>query len=518
MSDTVRALVEALDTDDPRAQRQAGDRLAALGVAATGALLDALASASPRVRRSAAYLLGRQGASAPVVDALGRAVVADSEPKVRKNAAIALGTSGNTAGVPPLAAALQGESIGWVRPSLILAIGAIGGAEAFAALQAVVPQNDSEREALRKALERTQPRDRSVAWHPERARALPFLLEVPVGLEQIAIAEAKEHGLQPVVEVRPGLLRPPDGSAPWAMFSALRCVFHLLIPAGEGPSIRPDLLSTGVTTLLAGSAMLREIHRWLTSGDGTIRYRLSLEGIRVRRDQLRDLLHAVRTVCQPLGLIDSPSNYDVEIVVAAGSGPSRLFIRPRFMTDTRFAYRQKDVGASINPVVGACLARLVRSTPGATTFDPTCGSGTLLIERALLDEGSRLQGHDISRTAVAAARANIAAAGLERRIQIDVGDAINLAQWPDCDEVIANLPFGLRTGRAELDLDRLYRALLAHLAVRLKPGGRAVLYTANNKLLETCLSAQRARLRVERRLRVQSGGVWCGVWVLIRQR
>ncbi|MDQ5854599.1 MAG: hypothetical protein M3380_21510, partial [Chloroflexota bacterium] len=125
-----------------------------------------------------------------------------------------------------------------------------------------------------------------------------------------------------------------------------------------------------------------------------------------------------------------------------------------------------------------------------------------------------LIGLDISRTAVAAAKTNARAAGLGRRIRVSEGDATQLEGWPLCDEVIANLPFGMRTRRAEMDLARLYGAILAHLASRLKPGGRALLYTTNRKILESSLSKHKLRLHLERHLRVLSGGLWSNLWIL----
>jgi HEAT repeat protein len=115
MSIDIPALIRALDTDDVRAQRRAGDQLIAAGSRALPGLIDALHSASPRVRKSAAFLLSAHN-SAEVVSALGRVVVEDPEPKVRKNAAMSLGTLGSPRAVDTLAEALRRETVGWVRP------------------------------------------------------------------------------------------------------------------------------------------------------------------------------------------------------------------------------------------------------------------------------------------------------------------------------------------------------------------------------------------------------------------
>jgi 23S rRNA G2445 N2-methylase RlmL len=172
------------------------------------------------------------------------------------------------------------------------------------------------------------------------------------------------------------------------------------------------------------------------------------------------------------------------------------------------------VGAAINPVLGACLARVVRTGPAASVFDPTCGSATLLIERALLDPQTSLVGLDISPTACAAATTNIVAAGFQARIAVSRGDAADPSTWPICDEVLANLPFGLRTAREDADLEALYRDLLGNLVKQLRSGGRALLYTSHRDLLQPLLEAHIDKLELRRRFRVRSGGLWVDAWLL----
>jgi predicted RNA methylase len=508
-------LVHQLDSPDPRQRRAAGDALLAIGADAVPALTTTLTSGAAEARKAAAFVLGALRSPDPeALAALEDAARDDGEPKVRKNAAVALGRIGAAASAEALAQALRQEAIDWVRPSLVLALGAVGGEAALATLRAYTPADEAEAEALHKALDRLAPRPRDAAWMPEGAARLRLLLETPIGLESVARDEARSHGIRLGDEVVPGLLRCPPGTEPDQLLPALRCAYGPLIEVAGGPPLPTNAvaLAGSLAQLIAGSDALAQIRSWLRTGDGTIRYRFSLR-FGVRREELRELLRAVRAACEPLGLADSPSNYDIELLADTDEHGSRLLVRPSFMPDERFAYRLRDVGASIDPVVGACLARLARAFPRAQTFDPTCGSGTLLIERALLDPGVELAGLDISPTANDAAEANIAAAGLGQRIALDIGDAADLRNWPHCDEVLANLPFGLRT-RGRDELPYLYDAIAANLADSLRPGGRAVLYTSSLGLLDRSLDAVRDRLRVRRHLRVRSGGIVVGVWIV----
>ncbi|MDQ3856460.1 MAG: HEAT repeat domain-containing protein, partial [Chloroflexota bacterium] len=135
------SLIAALDSDDPREQRSAGDELVRYGPNASTALAAALVSGPARARKAAAYLLGRLRPSEEGVIALRRAVVEDPEPKVRKNAAVSLGRLEDEDATGALARALEREQTGWVRSSLVLALGAIGGEAARQVLLAVEPQH-----------------------------------------------------------------------------------------------------------------------------------------------------------------------------------------------------------------------------------------------------------------------------------------------------------------------------------------------------------------------------------------
>jgi len=254
---------------------------------------------------------------------------------------------------------------------------------------------------------------------------------------------------------------------------------------------------------------------WISSASGTLPYRFSLENVRITKQEFNDLLRLARETFAPQGLVDSPSSYAAMLRVEADADATRIWFVPTFEADQRFAYRVADVGASINPVVGACLARLVRRGDKGVVVDPTCGSGTLLIERAMLDSGTLLAGIDISRTAIRSAAGNVIAAGLAARIAVRAGDGGDAAAWPDrCDEVLANLPFGLRT--EDRNLDGLYRRIVGNIARTLAPGGRALLYTAHAKTL-VALLRRTTKLKVTAERRVESGGLQVGFWILERR-
>lgn len=564
-------LLTRLASPDARVSRQAGDELLRLGPPAVAPLLGMLREGPAEGRKAASFLLGRLAGSRSEVRAGLTAALRDDEPKVRKNAAVALGRL--AADLPPeeaegtaraLAAALEGESIPWVRSSLVLALGSAGGSAARTALAAAEPASAEEGEALRKARDRVLEETPEVAWRDD-APPLPGLwAAAPPGLEDVARAEAVEAGF--AVELAgPGLLRLPPDVRPDRLLRRLRCIYGLRILVAEGPSLHrvpQEALAERVGELLSGAAWLPHWRRWIDPGDGggedgsggeVLRYRFALDELRVRKATFFAVLAAARQALGEHGLRDSPSHYALQVTVEAAPEVTRVWVLPTFLPDERFAYRLEDVGASIHPVVAACLARLVSSEPPAGEegedeertlhiVDPTCGSGTLLVERAKLSPGVELLGMDVSPTAVRAAERNLEAAGLAGRSAVHRADARDERAWRDLlgggadggpagqvDELLANLPFGVRSrgtdpqrsdDQDETDygdaLARLYDGVMAQLSRRLAPGGRAVLYTANRNLLHGALRRARQGIRFTDERTTESGGLRVGVWVLER--
>jgi 23S rRNA G2445 N2-methylase RlmL len=420
----------------------------------------------------------------------------DQSPQARRIAAIALGKRGGEGSVAALRTALATEEVAWVRPSMILAIGRIGGADARAALAEIEPRSDSETEALRKARDRVSGPATGFAWRSGVETTAHFFASVPIGLEDVAIAEARERGIEASL-VRRGTI------ALQARPNALRCIYDTRILIAEGAA------GAFAETVRKAKVRWRD---WITSAADVLPYRFSLENVRITKQEFNDLLRLARETFSPQGLADSPSSYAAMLRVEADDDATRIWLVPTFEADERFAYRVADVGASINPVVGACLARLVRREDGGMAVDPTCGSGTLLIERAMLDAGMMLAGIDISPTAIRAAAGNVIAAGLAARVAVRQGDGGDPAAWPErCDEVLANLPFGLRT--EDRNLDGLYRRVIGNIARTLAPGGRALLYTAHAKTL-IALLRRTTKLEVTAERRIESGGLQVGVWLL----
>jgi len=168
------------------------------------------------------------------------------------------------------------------------------------------------------------------------------------------------------------------------------------------------------------------------------------------------------------------------------------------------SYRQAATEAPMKETLAAGLVLLSGWNPGTPLIDPFCGSGTLLIEAALLSRGlapgllrksfgferwlghdarllerllrearqqalprtlAPLVGSDIDSAAVRAAQQNIAAAGLSADITVTRADVVRLPEIPPDSVILCNPPYGdrLSTPREVADLGRAFGLRLRQL-------------------------------------------------------
>ena len=106
-------------------------------------------------------------------------------------------------------------------------------------------------------------------------------------------------------------------------------------------------------------------------------------------------------------------------------------------------------------------------------LDNFCGSGAMLFERAFYPHAS-LTGVDIAQAAVQAAQEN--EEYRKSGAKFYHADALRFTA-KKFDEVICNMPFGLRVGTAPRTMLKLYESYIAVLPSILETGGRAFLYT-----------------------------------------
>jgi len=210
--------------------------------------------------------------------------------------------------------------------------------------------------------------------------------------------------------------------------------------------------------------------------EGSIRYRLEFISKGHQRGAVRLLANRAYAMCPDI-LNDprsAPWSMDLH---PTGHGIS-VELRPKLTPDPRFAYRKDDIRAASHPPLAACMARLGGRVNHEIVWDPFCGSGLELIERALLGGVQRIYGTDIDPDAVAISRANFAAANV-KGVQVELAccDFRDYAEVEGLGPqsvslIITNPPMGRRI--RVRNIRGLFGDLFSVAAEVLKPGGRLI--------------------------------------------
>lgn len=151
--------------------------------------------------------------------------------------------------------------------------------------------------------------------------------------------------------------------------------------------------------------------------------------------------------------------------------------------------------AALRPTIAAAMVRLSQPQDDDVFLDPMCGSGTILLERALYGRHGLLLGGDIDPAAVKAAKANFGPR--HKPVRIERLDARTLPlEDTSVDVFVTNLPWGRQIGRLA-DLPALYEGAVSEAVRVLRPGGRLVLLTGEGAALRKVLLS-RSELRLER--------------------
>lgn len=236
-------------------------------------------------------------------------------------------------------------------------------------------------------------------------------------------------------------------------------------------------------------------------------YRIECVGDIKEKEKITKL---VKDLCSSSSLlVNNPSDYSFTFYVQTAKNDNMGFIAFKcdFLFKNRFPYRKNCLPASINPVTANIIANIANSfSSPKSVCDCFCGTATMLIERAETVHANFF-GSDINEKAVEMAKENCFLANVQAKI---IRKNVTLLSGK-FDEIISNLPYGLRVGNHENNFE-IYSALAKKCKTVLNKNGLAFLYTADKACLRKLLKQNGLTLINE--IPMESGGLYCSLFIV----
>ncbi len=408
------------------------------------------------------------------------------DPKVRMLAAEVLGSAGGF--TKDLVTACHAEQTMFAIPSMLLAVGAQKTESAKKYLEAYSIRSDQEKHIREEKLALQKALSNFVERRPTLLRILRsdvFALSCPS--TAITLDEARQKSFR------------AKKSGNFVLVSSLMKYSDIFA-----------LRTFSAAYLLLGTCARDELAEKLSSLEDAITARMNVTNYRL---EITGVSHQERVayvkecVAALPRLVNAPSAYSFEIRLEILENKVIILLDP--LLDTRFSYRKKAVSAAISPAVAAsvCYAAHPYFNEEARVLDNFCGSGTMLFERSFYPHAS-LTGVDLSLNAVTYAKEN------ETRLKSGAKfyhmDALRFTD-KKFDEVICNMPFGLRVGTHARNKE-LYEAYMVILPRIMEEGGHAFLYTVEKQLIEEII--RRRGYKIISKSTFTAGGLYPTLYIL----
>jgi tRNA (guanine6-N2)-methyltransferase len=355
------------------------------------------------------------------------------------------------------------------------------------------------------ATRRRPPNPRPVERRAQSVVERRFEAEVLPGLAPFAVAELERLGAT-VSRVEEDAVEFRFGGPLEALSGLRRCVAVYLLLRFEVPRPKALLGHEHLTRLMAELDELR-------AGPGAPSY----DGFRIGAagSDSKVFARLAQEVSARSGLAHRPDDGELLLRVRPRDGAWEVLLRSSERPLSARSWRACNMPGGLNATVAAAAHDLLGASPADRYLNLMCGSGTLLVERALAADWARGVGIDIDERSLACAGENIAAAGLAGGAELLPADATDLPfDDGEFDRLSADLPWGDVVG-THRENARLYPRFLAEAARVGGPGARLVVVTHELRLFEAALAGEPA-WRQTGLVRVFHGGHRPGVYVLER--
>ncbi len=176
-------------------------------------------------------------------------------------------------------------------------------------------------------------------------------------------------------------------------------------------------------------------------------------------------------------------------------------------------WRKGFVPAGINPSLAYILCMIAKLEKEDILLDPFCGSSVIPITALKYFDIKRVLCSDISSKAIYASKENFRSAEIEesryKLFKSDIKDIVLSKR--NVDKIISNLPFGIRVGKHNRNIE-IYQSLELLANKLLRKRGMLVLLTQEKKLIREVF--KKGEWNVKSVLRVNEGGLLPEVFVV----
>lgn len=462
-----------------------------------------------RLRRTAVYVLGRiawDGSVDYLIKALG-----DEDIGVQKRAIKSLGLLKKEKATSFLIEFLGNKNIDLQREA-IKALGSIGGKEALKNLtvlrKKVFPENYN---LLNKSLLslgynlRSEINNKILNKLEDEFndRQFSYLAEVPEGLEEVAIVDIKNKHSINLIKTIPGKIifnYTGDIKNLRKIRSVKEIYLFLTSFRNKKEEFSKKLDKIDLSSLFS-----------LFGKERNFSFFLNLRELKNFTQQSELSLALKQWLSKKTLWASLSQEYNAEFKIF--SVEKNLFLVLKLVSFLNFTreWRKFLMPASLDPTLAYLMCTLSGVSKNDIFLDPTCGSGTIVIERSFAGPYNRIIGSDIDKKVIEHAKKNIKLAN--KKIEICNWDAKNIPLGEkSVIKIVANLPYGRRVGSHRSNLE-LYSLFVKELNRIMKENGRAVLLTQEKKLLIDCIKKEK-ELLIKKTITVEIGGIQPDIFIL----
>jgi len=178
----------------------------------------------------------------------------------------------------------------------------------------------------------------------------------------------------------------------------------------------------------------------------------------------------------------------------------------------RKEWRKNLVPAGINPTLSYVICKVAELKETDIVMDPFCGGGTIVITANLDFKVKKFLASDISSTAVEYTKKNILEAKITKdKYTLFINDVKRLHLQKDyLDKIITNMPFGIREGKHDSNIN-LYKSFINFSYSTLKKEGLLVAFTTEKTLIEQNI---KGKFELIDEIKITQGGLYPSIFVL----